>query len=1016
MGNTDSFGYWLKRRRKALDLTQAALADRVGCAVVTIKKIEADERRPSRQIAARLAEALAIPEQEQEAFIQTARGLQAVHRLEMAQEPLQAPATAANATPPPVKAALAAVLHPDQRLRLVGRAQELDLIRQTWEQAKAGQMRMILIQGEPGIGKTRLAEELLAEIAASSGEAAPVMLRGGCFEFEAAVPYLPVAEALRSWVLAQPAAVLQPHLGQSAPDLARLVPELETHLGIQPEIQAGSLQEQRLRLYDAASRFLETLALSFGLVLFIDDLHWIDQGTLALLAHMLRRLQAAPFLFVATYREVEFERLPALTAARLDWRRYFQAKEISLKRLDVAETNSLLANLFAQERISDEFSKAIYNETEGNPFFVVEMAHALIDQGFIFRVEDRWERQEIEDLALPSTIKDTLQRRLDLLSPDCLELLRYAALLGKQFLFPELVAVLEKPEDQLVNPLDEALAARLLQPGEGEIFRFSHDKIREVLYVDQNQVRQRVMHRQCAERLEATYQAAPDKQPDALAGRLANHFFRAGEYARSLEYARQAADHAIRLFASDEALGYLQQALICAQALDLQPVLADLHEQMGDLYAQNGPFGAAIEHYQQVAAHVDQVPRQLAIQVKLGHVYADIGDPRGQPMLEAALKMIDAENQPELWTKSLVALGRFLHYQAHYSQALAYYEQALPGVEASEDHWMVTRLYGYIAGCHQHLTNFPTSNAWAYKTVTYAQEHAYPYGEAIGYEFLAENLSMQGRWDEAIEAALLDAEIGHQHGIIDRVAWSLLPRSWAYYDLGEFDQAAQCFEECAELAESIKAERLAVLSNIYWVRLLVDQGQDKQAQALGQQNITLADEQGEVQLKYNSRLSMAYLCLRQGDLTEALDWVRQANSILSDSEISSVKLFHKAVEAMIYLQVGDTETARSLAEAGLEHARSADAPFHMARNLHVLARLNALLGLHANAESAFREALDLLEATSSRLELGRCLASRAAFNRQIGKLESARSDHERAVELFRWIGARRDLRALEQNG
>jgi transcriptional regulator with XRE-family HTH domain len=1009
-GNTDSFGYWLKRRRKALDLTQAALADQVGCALVTIKKIEADERRPSRQIAARLAEALAIPEDEREAFIQTARGLQAVHRLEMAQEPIQASIPAASETPLQVEATPVTILHPERLVELVGRSHELALIRRFWEEAQAGQMKVLLVQGEPGIGKTRLVEELLSELHQPGNGAGPVELRGGCYEFEATTPYLPIVEALRGWLDAQPLQTRRALLGEAAADLAHIIPDLYTQLGIEPEPFSGSMQEQRLRLYDAVGRTLNQLAMTYGLVLFIDDLHWIDQGTLALLAYLLRQLRHSPVLFVTTYREAEFESQAELGAARADWRRHYNAREISLQRLSLEDTNALLSKMFAQDRVSEEFAEAVYTETEGNPFFIVELAYALIDHGMIYRVEDRWERKSVDELELPSSIRDTIEHRLARLSPECLQLLRYAALLGKQFSFPELVAVMETPEERLLDPLDEALQARLILAGEADIFRFSHDKIREVLYLDQNPARQRLLHRQCAERLERYYQAALEGQ----AARLAYHYYQAGSHAQALPYARLAAERAKQMFAPDEAQIYLEQALACAAALDQLDTQADIHEEMGDLYAQNAPFDRAIQHYQRVAALVDDFPRQLAVQVKLGQVYSDIGDPRGQPILEAALKVINPKQQPAVWVGAQTALGRFLHYQAHYSQALAHYEKALPMLEETGDPWLTTKVYGFISGCYQHLTQFGESNTWAQKTIAYGQEHNYPHAEATGYEFLAENWVMQGYWEQSVEAAQIDVQIGSQIGSEDRVAWGQFSLALAYHHLGDFKQSERYFTECAENAECINAQRLAALNAVYFMRLLVDLGQDGRALAFGRQYLASTDELGETQLRYVCRLSMAYLYRQTGDPERALEWVLQAMPLLDGSQNRSMPLLNTPLEAGVYLDLGDLETAAARARAGVEHARQADAPYYLAENLAVLGQAAAAQGDYETVESSFAEAQELLLATSSRLGLGRLYAARAGYYQQIGEPEAAQADRDQARQIFVEIGAAHDLAALDR--
>ncbi|MET0203354.1 MAG: AAA family ATPase, partial [Casimicrobiaceae bacterium] len=419
---------------------------------------------------------------------------------------------------PPLRAetaasAAGAPLHELVRGRLVGRSAELAQLERHWDQAQQARGQLVLLSGEPGVGKTRLAHELIAH-ARSRGA---TVLRGGCYEHEATTPYLPIVEALREWVRSTRAESLRAALGTTAAEIAKLAPEVEAKLGAVAPNASLSAGEQRLRLFDNVARLLQTLAADRGLLVFVDDLHWADHGTLALLHYALRHLRNDRVLVLATYREVELDRSHPLANTLVDWNRERLATRVALSRLSRADTATLIATLFGQESVSDDFADVLFRETEGNPFFLEEVVKSLIEQGEIYRENGEWQRNEAHELAVPQSVKEAIGRRLTRLTDATVDVLRTAAALGKIFAFDDLAAVADADADALLDALDAATAAQLVRPdasgagggaGQREAIAFTHDKIREVLYEELSPVRRRRRHQRVGEALERL-QAAP---------------------------------------------------------------------------------------------------------------------------------------------------------------------------------------------------------------------------------------------------------------------------------------------------------------------------------------------------------------------------------------------------------------------------------------------------------------------------------------------------------------------------
>src|SRR5215813_631077 len=435
-------------------------------------------------------------------------------------ESLAAPGTAGDTD----SAATVAILDALSRGRLVGRSAELAKALEFWRRAREGQCHAVLLSGEPGAGKTRLAREITIQAAVDGA----VVLTGGCYEYEATTPYLPFVEAFRRLVRErQDDSVLRTILGEAAPQIAKLAPEIETRLGPFPARTELAPHEERLLFFDAVAQVFSNLARTNGLLFYADDLHWADRGTLWLLGHLLRQLRDQRVLIVGCYRETELDRTHPLSRALLDWNRERLVTRITLRRFDLSETNAQLSALLG-ENVSGEFGEAVHRETEGNPFFVEEVLKALIEQGSVRRESGRWKRCNVGELVIPQSVKEAIGNRLDRVSEQSNEVLRVAAVLGKTFSFDELQAAAENTsEDALLDALDESVTSQLVVATGKDSFTFTHDKIREVLYEELNPIRRRRLHRQAAQGLEQR-----DGGSACTVERLAYHYIQAGDYER----------------------------------------------------------------------------------------------------------------------------------------------------------------------------------------------------------------------------------------------------------------------------------------------------------------------------------------------------------------------------------------------------------------------------------------------------------------------------------------------------
>jgi len=417
------------------------------------------------------------------------------------------------------------------RQPMIGRKAELTRLSECWRAAANGEIRMVVILGEPGIGKSRLAEELYEWVARHGGTVA----RARCYAAQGQLAYAPVAEWLRAEPLRNACASLtQQQLGE----LARVLPELlASHPGLG---RPGPLRESWERHH-----FYTSLDATFArarkpLLLWADDLQWCDQDSYDWLHTLFRSPGAAQTLVLATVRPEETGRTHPFTRLLSDLRRSGQVLEVPLADLDSAETGALAAQV-AGEKLDAVRVENLYRDTKGNPLFVVESLRA-----------------ESAGVAAFPRIHSVIAARLAQLSSTAYELAGLAGAIGRSFSFDLLAKATDWDEESVSRALEELWQRRIIE-GHGEAnYDFTHDRLREVAYAELNPVRQRFLHRRIARALEELHGAS---------AQIAAHYEAAGIPEPAIEHYRAAASIANQRFAFAEAAGLLRRALGLCDAL-----------------------------------------------------------------------------------------------------------------------------------------------------------------------------------------------------------------------------------------------------------------------------------------------------------------------------------------------------------------------------------------------------------------------------------------------------------------
>ncbi len=439
---------------------------------------------------------------------------------------------------------------------LVGRRQELEALESLWIRARDRSRvqrdnadRVVLLAGEPGIGKTRL----VAALATRAYEAGAFVLAGRSPE-EALVPYQSFLEALRHYLLGVPFGELPAAAREYGAELTRLIPELRRRAPDLPQPVAAEPETERYRLFEAVVGLFHEMSNTAPVLLVLDDLQWADRPTLLLLRHLARSVHPARLLILGAFRSTE-TRHEGFSEALAELRRERLVTELEIGGLAEDETAELV-RVLTGVMPSLSFSRALYAETEGNPFFVEEIVRHLAEAGVRIDVAGAG---EIQRRGLPEGVKDVIARRLSRLDDQAMEWLRVAAVVGRDVDAQLLEQVATLDEDQFLNSLDEALAAGLVveSPNRPGRYSFSHALIRETLYDGMSAPRRGRIHRRVGEALETRHS---DRDLTALA----LHFTRAAgqqDAEKAIEYARRAGAQATVMLAHEEAAEHYARAL-----------------------------------------------------------------------------------------------------------------------------------------------------------------------------------------------------------------------------------------------------------------------------------------------------------------------------------------------------------------------------------------------------------------------------------------------------------------------
>jgi DNA-binding SARP family transcriptional activator len=793
---------------------------------------------------------------------------------------------------------------------LVGYDEELAALQEALEQMLTGRGAVALVSGEPGVGKTRLADELASVARARGAQVA----WGRSWEGGGAPPFWAWIQLLRALVADRDAVSLRTELGPAAGDLAQLLPELRDLRAGSEAADVSDPEEGRFQLYNAVAGFLDRVAARQPLVVVLDDLHAADPSTLGLLGFMAGAVQRARILLVGTYRDTQVTAAEPLSETLTDLTRVTDCLQLVLTGLSSDDTAHFV-ELSAGVAPMAGLAGSIHEASNGNPLFVSELVRLL-------RAEDRLEELGADErLVLPRGVDQVISRRLQHLPDPCRRVLSLAAVIGREFDLSLLERAGEASGDALLELLAPALAARVVEESHGARgdFRFSHELVRQALYEGIPAGDRRRAHAAIAAALEAMRGSAA-----VTAAELAHHWTEAvpvADTSKAIDYLTLAGDEAAELTACDEAAAYYDRAAEIARASGADPAL--LRELCVKL-AEQLMVIPELERAQAVVADAEALAHAgfAAHEGRLGIVRAhlDIHDACTADrqtltdLIETFSKQDDPANEARAWE----ALFTWYRGRNRNDPALKAAEQALVCARrAGSASLTASALRGVASG----LVHGPT-----------------PVGEAIPRlrALLAE--AVDGATRARIQSGLAELEAARGRFSEARRLLDEAQRSLEGQDIFAF--------VCTVAQSTLNIERLA--------------GNLHAAEQVAREVCATTQAMGLLTFLATDLPHLADVLIEQGRLDEAAAELAHAQSIVRPDDDDA--LFRQArARGMLELARGDLAAAEASIRGALVHATEIDDPIDRVETFSALARVLFAAGRGGEAREMATEALAISE-------------------------------------------------------
>ncbi len=913
---------------------------------------------------------------------------------------------------------------------MVGRRQEMAILKDAVGRALAGQGQVVSLIGPAGVGKSRLVDELAAH-AATVGLR---ILRGACLSHGVAMPYLPWSELLRAHFGWRPdddvdvrRAKLRDGLAAVAPELADWSPVVAGVLGLaEPDNRLTRHLDARLRkerFFDVARQLLQASAAQKPLLLIFEDLHWADPISLELLAYVARNVADSPILLIGAYRpDIELS----------GWQELAYHTPIVLDELSDEESLSLARALLNVPRLPDKLKTLVLEKAQGNPFFVEEVVHVLIDKGHLVRTDGGY--QLVRDLSpedIPDTVSGLVMSRIDSLDEGSRNVLRVASAIGRVFpyhvvhsIYPYLLA--EEVLRRRLEALDQADLTSLGKPEPDLEYVFKHILTQEVAYDSLLYTRRRQLHGAIARYYEQRHAGELEAYYDLLA----HHYGRSAEWGKAVDYALRAGRRAKAAYANEAAIEYFRQAIELMRRHELEVSklrLSSAQYDLAEVCYLVGRYDEALRNYR-ASLDVGQpalsaVWRAKSLR-KIGLTHQKRGDfDQAMESLQAAQRVLEEsplDRVSRQMARVFSDMGTVYAWRGALQQAVELGQRALDILRRLPvDHKTLAGqgwVYSNLAVAHAMQGDYPQAERFFLKSLQAREQAEDLVGVAISHNNLGYLWYLQGDYRRAIESYRACLEIEERVGDTHTLALALNNLGICYHELGRYEEATAHYRDSLALRERI-GDRQGIASSYDNLGLTHHHwGEYERALDYHHRSLHLKRAMKSPLEAAASLINIGAVCYDRGNCLEAIGCAEEAIEVFRElgSKHSYLAEAYNIL-AGAHLALGEVKKAEEYARlatlsAGETKSRKDDGVAYT-----VLGEVYAAQGKIEQADECFRQGIAVLREVNNRFELGRSLRRYGQFLRRQGEGRAAEYLTE-ARAIFEELGARGELANLDYHG
>ncbi|UCE74368.1 MAG: tetratricopeptide repeat protein [Methanomassiliicoccales archaeon] len=780
--------------------------------------------------------------------------------------------------------------------KFIGREDEMEEAKDHLNESIKGNGRLVLIVGETGIGKSRFTSEL-GKYAESQGV---LFLNGKSLYQENAEPYLPFIEAFGRYLSSErdfgdidSRAVIGG--ASDEPFSLGLLPLGQT-IEIPDVIKKPSLnlQEERDRLFESLCNLVIDISENTPLLLVLDDLQWADDGTLQLLHYLARNIRSTRVMICGTYCPEDLNNnggkanpFPE-TIRRMRIENLFF--EIALKRFDERSTALMIESLVGKQGLPDEFVKILYEESEGNPFFVEEVLRSLVNEGLIDVDSYKWTAKfDASQIRIPSTIRDVIARRIDTLDDGTRAILRCASVIGNSFTFELLRRISDVDEEVAIDAIDASIEANIIHEdisSKEERYKFDHALIREVIFSSMSKSRRRLMHK----RIGYIIEELNKDRLDEVVYNLVHHFREGKDAEKTLLYTIMAGDKATKAFAPEEAIHYYQFAISALEEMgkgeEIIVTKLAVMAKLGEIFAITGKWDLSLEYHDNALVLSEKIDNKLekarAYRSK-GHIKQNKWE------YESALKNFKlglslSKNISDIhgMADTYRGMGRVFWRKGEFERAIEYYEKSLSLTKEVEDEKTMATTYIEMGNVYSELGEWEKAIEYQTNSLKILEKNMDFYEIGRSYNNIGVTYARKGDTEKAIEQFEKSIEFSNKTGNIRMAGWALFNAAEAYAKIGEFEKALDCCNRSLSIFERLD-EKIGISGSFMSYGIIYKlQKQWDRAIKYFEKSMRIRKE-----LKIPYRLADGYfefglLYKEKGDANKASDYLKKAGKIFSN--------------------------------------------------------------------------------------------------------------------------------------